>query len=92
MVKRYGTKVADKEGFTTKYPGRCPQFLEDNGVVWARPQGLYDFVDRVDEELRNHRDDFSRHPLPHIEGNRNGWVSEEEEVDSDLESTARTPF
>lgn len=92
MVVKYETKVAAKEGFTTKYPGRCPQFLEDNGVVWARPQGLYDFVDRVDEELRNSRDNFARHPLPQIQGNRNGWVSEEEEVDSDLESTACTPF
>ena len=92
MVERYETKVADKEGFTTKYPCRCPQVLEDNGVVWARPRGLYDFVDRIDEELRNRGDDFARHPLPQIQGNRNGWVSEEEEVDSDLESTAGTPF
>ena len=92
LVERYETKVADKEGFTTKYPCKCPQFLEDDGVVWARPRGLYDFVDRIDEELRDREDDFARHPLPQNHGNKNGWVSEEEEVDSDLESTARTPF
>ena len=32
-IERYETKVADKEGFTTKYPRKCPQFLEDGGVV-----------------------------------------------------------
>lgn len=49
-IESYETKVADKEGFTTKYPGECPQFLEDGGVVWARPRDLYAFVDRVEEE------------------------------------------
>ena len=93
-VERYETKVADKEGFTTKYPGKCPQFLEDGGVVWARPRNLYAFVDRVEEEERNLRIGFASRPLPQHEGNQNGWISEEEEyeVDSDLESTATSRF
>ena len=43
----YDTKVADKEGFTTKYLGKCPKFLEDGEVVWARPWDVYAFEDRV---------------------------------------------
>ncbi|GJX76940.1 hypothetical protein Tco_0323751 [Tanacetum coccineum] len=31
---------------------------------------------------------FAPHRIPQSEGNHNGWLSEEEEVDSDSESTA----
>ena len=63
---------------------------------------MYAFVDSVDEEERNLRSGFASRPLPQHEGNRNGWISEEEEyeeeceeeyeVDSDLESTTTSRF
>ena len=90
--------MIDKDGFTTRYPGRCPEFLENRGVVWARPRHLYAFVDHVDEEMRNVRNGFASRLLPQHEGNRNGWISAEEEheeeyeEDSDLESTATSRF
>ena len=97
-VERYETKITDKEGFTTRYPGRCPEFLEDGAAVRLRTRGLYAFVDMLEEEERNRRSGFASRPLPQPERNRNGWISEEEEhekeeeVDSDLESTATSRF
>ena len=67
-------------------------------MVWARPQNLYAFVDYVEEEVRNVRSSFASHLLPQHEGNRNGWISAEEnyeeeyEEDLDLESTATSRF
>ena len=90
--------MAEKEGFTTKYPRRCLAFLEDGGVVWARPRYLYAFIDNVEEEMRNVRNGFASRLLPQHKGNRNGWISAEEEheeeyeEDSDLESTATSRF
>ena len=48
----------------------------------------------MEEEERNLKDGFASRPLPLIDGNKNGWISEEEEyeVDSDLESTATSRF
>ena len=97
-VGRYETKITDNEGFTTRYPGRCPQFMEDGAAVRLRPRGLCASIDQLEEEDRNRRSGFASRPLPQPEGNRNGWISEEkehekeEEVDSDLESTATSRF
>ena len=93
-IERYETKVTNKDGYIIRYPRKCPKFLEDGGEVWAEPHNLYGFVDRIEEEERNLRSGFASRPLPQNEGNRNGWISEEEEyeVDSDLESTASSRF
>ena len=97
-VERYETKVADNEGFITKYPGECPQFLEDGRVILVEPQESNSSAERGEEEDRNLKSGFASRPLPQYEGNRNGWISAEEEgegeyeVDSDLESTATSRF
>ena len=64
--------MAEKEGFTTKYPGRCLAFLEDGGVVWARPRYLYAFIDNVEEEMRNVRNGFASRLLPQRETGMDG--------------------
>lgn len=52
----------------------------------------------TEEEERKLRSGFASRSLPQHEGNRNGWISDEEkyeeeyEVDSDLESTATSRF
>lgn len=73
-VHVYETEVTDRNGIVTRYQGKCPQFVEVGG--------------RVRAVERNHDNDFARRPQLQPEGNRNGWLSEEEEADSDLESTA----
>ena len=94
----YETKITDKTGFTIRYPGSCPEFMEDRGVVWFKPRDLYAFVDMLEEEERNQRSGFASRPVPQPEGNRNGWIDEEKEqeeeggVDSDLESTATSRY
>ena len=96
-VERYETKVADNEGFITKYPGECPQFLEDGRVILVETKESNASADRREEEDGN-ISGFASRPLPQYEGNRNGWISAEEEsegeyeVDSDLESTATSRF
>lgn len=52
-VEKYEIKVTNNKGFTTTYLGSCPRFLEDGGVVWARPNGFYIFMDRLrgEEEI-----------------------------------------
>ena len=87
-MERYRTKVIDKDGHVIRYPGRCPKFYVEEEAV--RPRGLYDFVDHIEEDGGNLRDGYAVRPIPQVEGNRNGWVSEEEEyeMDPDLESTA----
>ena len=85
-VELYETKVIHKDGSVVKYPGQCPDFLED-GVV-LRPHDPYAFADMIDEECPRHHEGFARHPQPKLAGSKNGWISDEDEVDSDLESTA----
>ena len=83
-MQRYETRVTNKDGNVTVYPGRCPRFLTDDGAM----------VDQVGDEGRNPRSGFASRPLPQHGGNRNGWISEEarDEVESDLESTATSRF
>ena len=94
--KKYETKITDNKGNITMYPGKCPDFMEDRGEIWFRRTDLYDFVDIVEEE-GSQRDGFVSRPIPQREGNRNGWIDdeeeqEEEEVDSDLKSTATSKY
>ena len=97
-VKRYETKITDNEGFTTVYPGKCPEFMENGEAVRFRTQSSDMSSDQLEEEEGGHRSGFATHPLPQPKGNKNGWISEEEEyeeeeeVDSDLESTATSRF
>ena len=94
----YETKITDKEGFTTRYPRRCPEFMEDGAAVRLRTQSSDTSIDQLEEEERGRRSGFASRPLPQPEGNWNGWIREEEEhekeeeVDSDLESTATSRF
>ena len=85
-VELYETKLIHKDGSVVKYLGQCPDFLED-GVV-LKPRDLYAFADGIDEECRRHKEGFASHPQPELAGSMNGWISDEDEVDSDLESTA----
>ncbi|GJT46479.1 hypothetical protein Tco_0955194 [Tanacetum coccineum] len=45
------------------------------------------FIERTDESATKTR--FAPHRIPQSEGNHNGWLSEEEEANSDSESTAK---
>ena len=38
--------------------------------------------------IEDRKEGFASHPQPELAGNKNGWISDEDEVDSDLESTA----
>ena len=76
--QRYETKTNDNKGIGTKYYGKCHESVE--------------------EEERDRKSGFASRLLPQHENNRNGWISdrkeekEENDVDSDLESTATSRY
>lgn len=74
----YGTKANYNNGIKTKYYGKCHKSVE--------------------EEERDHKCGFTSRHLPQHENNRSGWISgreeekEENDLDSDLESTATSRY
>ncbi|GJT88480.1 reverse transcriptase domain-containing protein [Tanacetum coccineum] len=86
-VEEYVTKVIAKDGTVTRFGGRFPHFIEEEKK--PKPYNLYGFVDLMENEQVYAKTGFAPHRIPQSEGNHNGWLSEEEEADSDSESTAR---
>ncbi|GJT28351.1 reverse transcriptase domain-containing protein [Tanacetum coccineum] len=84
----YVTKVIAKDGTVTRFEGRFPQFIEEEEEKKPKPYNLYGFVDLMENEQVYAKNGFAPHRIPQPEGNHNGWLSEEEEADSDSESTA----
>ncbi|GJZ23515.1 hypothetical protein Tco_0560974 [Tanacetum coccineum] len=68
---------------------RFPYFIEEEEEKKPKPYNLFGFVDLMENEQVYAKTGFAPHRIPQSEGNHNGWLSEEEEVDSDSESTAR---
>ncbi|GJW40445.1 hypothetical protein Tco_0066290 [Tanacetum coccineum] len=87
-VEEYVTKVIAKDGTVTRFEGRFPQFIEEEEEKKPKPYNLYGFVDLMENEQVYAKNGFAPHRIPQPEGNHNGWLSEEEEADSDSESTA----
>ncbi|GJV85511.1 putative reverse transcriptase domain-containing protein [Tanacetum coccineum] len=85
-VEEYVTKVIAKDGTVTRFGGRFPHFIEEEKK--PKPYNLYGFVDLMENEQVYAKTGFAPHRIPQSEGNHNGWLSEEEEADSDSESTA----
>ncbi|GKA01999.1 putative reverse transcriptase domain-containing protein [Tanacetum coccineum] len=54
-----------------------------------KPYNLFGFVDLMENEQVYAKNGFAPHRIPQPEGNHNGWLSNEEEADSDSESTAK---
>ncbi|GJU22467.1 reverse transcriptase domain-containing protein [Tanacetum coccineum] len=89
--------MISKDGEISKFPGYHSSEEEEEPSEQPKPYDLYGFVDHP--ELQ--RNEFAPHRLPQREGNMNGWLIEDEdeplgyeasdkEVESDLESTARS--
>ncbi|GJY40327.1 putative reverse transcriptase domain-containing protein [Tanacetum coccineum] len=89
--------MISKDGEISKFPGYHSSEEEEEPSEQPKPYDLYGFVDHP--ELQ--RNEFAPHRLPQREGNMNGWLIEGEneplgyeasdkEVESDLESTARS--
>ena len=76
--EKYETTPNDDKSIGTKYCGKCPEFAEG--------------------DERDSESGFASRLLPQHENNKNGWISEREEekeeneVDSDLESTATSRY
>ncbi|GJT24248.1 retrovirus-related pol polyprotein from transposon TNT 1-94, partial [Tanacetum coccineum] len=87
-VEEYVTKVIAKDGTVTRFGGRFPHFIEEEEEKKPKPYNLYGFVDLMENEQVYAKTGFAPHRIPQSEGNHNGWLSEEEEADSDSESTA----
>ncbi|GJR94049.1 retrovirus-related pol polyprotein from transposon TNT 1-94 [Tanacetum coccineum] len=87
-VEEYVTKVIAKDGTVTRFGGRFPHFIEEKEEKKPKPYNLYGFVDLMENEQVYAKTGFAPHRIPQSEGNHNGWLSEEEEADSDSESTA----
>ncbi|GJX19320.1 hypothetical protein Tco_0221997 [Tanacetum coccineum] len=87
-VEEYVTKVIAKDGTVTRFEGRFPHFIEEEEEKKPKPYNLYGFVDLMENEQVYAKNGFAPHRIPQPEGNHNGWLSEEEEADSDSESTA----
>ncbi|GKD17550.1 hypothetical protein Tco_1206708 [Tanacetum coccineum] len=88
-VEEYVTKVIAKDGTVTRFGGRFPHFIEEEEEKKPKPYNLYGFVDLMENEQVYAKTGFAPHRIPQSEGNHNGWLSEEEEADSDSESTAK---
>ncbi|GJR23236.1 reverse transcriptase domain-containing protein [Tanacetum coccineum] len=88
-VEEYVTKVIAKDGTVTRFGGRFPHFIEEEEEKKPKPYNLYGFVDLMENEQVYAKTGFAPHRIPQSEGNHNGWLSEEEEADTDSESTAR---
>ncbi|GKD85104.1 hypothetical protein Tco_1356258 [Tanacetum coccineum] len=89
-VEEYVTKVIAKDGTVTRFGGRFPHFIkEEEEEKKPKPYNLYGFVDLMKNEQVYAKTGFAPHRIPQSEGNHNGWLSEEEEADSNSESTAR---
>ncbi|GKB53128.1 putative reverse transcriptase domain-containing protein [Tanacetum coccineum] len=89
--------MISKDGEISKFPGYHSSEEEEEPSEQSKPYDLYGFLDH--SELQ--RNEFALHRLPQREGNMNGWLIEDEdeplgyeasdkEVDSDLESIARS--
>ncbi|GKB54107.1 hypothetical protein Tco_0904860 [Tanacetum coccineum] len=87
-VEEYVTKVIAKDGTVTRFGGRFPHFIKEEEEKKPKPYNLYRFVDLMENEQVYAKTGFAPHRIPQSEGNHNGWLSEEEEADSDSESTA----
>ncbi|GJT62720.1 hypothetical protein Tco_1006253 [Tanacetum coccineum] len=85
-VEEHVTKVIAKDGTVTRFEGRFPHFIEEEEEKKPKPYNLYGFVNLMENEQVYAKNGFTPHKIPHHEGNHNGWLSEEEEADSDSES------
>ncbi|GKD20695.1 putative reverse transcriptase domain-containing protein [Tanacetum coccineum] len=96
IIEREMTMIS-KDGTISKFHEYHSSEEEEEPTEQPRPLNKYGFVDHP--ELQ--RNEFAPHRLPQREGNMNGWLIEDEdeplgyeasdeEVDSDLESTARS--
>ncbi|GKB86892.1 hypothetical protein Tco_0959164 [Tanacetum coccineum] len=86
-VEEYVTKVIAKDGTVTRFGGRFTHFIKEEEEKKTKPYNLYGFVDLMENEQVYAKTGFAPHRIPQSEGNHNGWLSEEEEADSDSEST-----
>ncbi|GJY72051.1 putative reverse transcriptase domain-containing protein [Tanacetum coccineum] len=87
-VEEYVTKVIAKDGTIIRFGGRFPHFIEEEEEKKPKPYNLYRFVDLMENEQVYAKTGFTPHRIPQSEGNHNGWLTAEEEADSDSESTA----
>ncbi|GJW04557.1 hypothetical protein Tco_1563413 [Tanacetum coccineum] len=89
--------MISKDGEISKFPGYHSSEEEEEPSEQPKPYELYGFFDHP--ELQ--RNEIAPHSLPQREGNMNGWLIKDEddplgydtsdkEVESDLESTARS--
>ncbi|GJU84174.1 copia protein [Tanacetum coccineum] len=96
-VEEIETKIIAKDGTITRVPGKFQGYetSEEEPLEQPRRHDLYGFVDHPQLQQGNLMNEFAPHWLPQSNGNMNGWLLEDEdevernEVDSDLESTAR---
>ncbi|GKD59654.1 hypothetical protein Tco_1297163 [Tanacetum coccineum] len=90
-IQEFETKIIAKDGTITRIPGIFQGYetSEEESVERPKERDLYGFVDHPQLQQRSHKNEFAPHWLPQSSGNMNGWlVEDEDEVDSDLESTA----
>ncbi|GJR12695.1 hypothetical protein Tco_0795347 [Tanacetum coccineum] len=90
-VEEIETKIIAKDGTITRVPGKFQGYetSEEEPVEQPRRHDLYGFVDHPQLQQGNLMNEFAPHWLPQSKDNMNGWLLEDEdEVDSDLESTA----
>ncbi|GJU89527.1 hypothetical protein Tco_1301950 [Tanacetum coccineum] len=90
-VEEIETKIIAKDGTITRVPGKFQGYetSEEEPLEQPRRHDLYGFVDHPQLQQGNLMNEFAPHWLPQSKDNMNGWLLEDEdEVDSDLESTA----
>nr|GEU88523.1 hypothetical protein [Tanacetum cinerariifolium] len=80
-------KRIDKEGNVSRFQEYHTSDEEEEALSEHPPYNNYGFVDHLQLQMKDQRNEFAPYPLPSQVGNMNGWLTDDAN-DSDLESTA----
>ncbi|GJZ34373.1 hypothetical protein Tco_0580190 [Tanacetum coccineum] len=77
----------DKEGNVSRFQEYHTSDEEEEELSEHPPYNKYRFVDHPQLQMEDQRNKFAHYPLPPLEGNMNGWLTDDAN-NSDLESMA----
>nr|GEW61372.1 hypothetical protein [Tanacetum cinerariifolium] len=80
-------KRIDKEGNVSRFQEYHTSDEEEEELSEHPPYNKYGFMDHLQLQMKNQRNEFAPYQLPPQEGNMNGWLTDDAN-DSDLESAA----
>nr|GFA29118.1 hypothetical protein [Tanacetum cinerariifolium] len=76
----------DKEGNVSRFQEYHTSDEEEEELSEHPPYNKYGFMDHLQLQIEDQRNEFAPYPLPSQKGNMNGWFTDDAN-DSDLEST-----